>query len=129
MQFSESVPDVDMPRVVLRGCHPPLILHFVLRLRKGFCFQFRSSSVRQDCQIFIGTTYQNWQKYTKFPQNIPNSLKIGQMALQFTNIIFHCKTLPRFLANLGIFGLKICVPSGNPGVCLASRSERVLMQK
>jgi hypothetical protein len=128
MQFSESVPDVDMLRVVLRGCHPPLILHFVLRLRKGFCFQFRSSSVCQDCQIFIGTTYQNWQKYTKFPQNIPNSLKIGQMALQFTNIVY-CKTLQDFYPIWEFWLQNMCTIWQPLCVCLASRSERVLMQK
>jgi hypothetical protein len=41
-----------------------------------------------DCQIFLGTTYQNWEniyqiaiKYTKGPQNIPNSHKIDQVGV------------------------------------------------
>jgi hypothetical protein len=30
----------------------------------------------QGCQIFIGTIYQNEEKHTKLPQNIPNDHKI-----------------------------------------------------
>jgi hypothetical protein len=30
----------------------------------------------QGCQIFLGTKYQNWEKYTKLPRTIPNVRKI-----------------------------------------------------
>jgi hypothetical protein len=52
----------------------------------------------QDCQIFLGTTYQNGKnipndhKYTRWPQNIPNGRKIKPMAIKYT-YIFNCKTL------------------------------------
>jgi hypothetical protein len=36
----------------------------------------RHSSSAQGCQIFIGTKYQNGEKYTKLPRTIPNVLKI-----------------------------------------------------
>jgi hypothetical protein len=35
----------------------------------------------QGCQIFFGTTYQNGEKYTKQPQNVPNGHKIYHMAV------------------------------------------------
>jgi hypothetical protein len=38
----------------------------------------------QGCQIFLGTRYQNGEKYTKWPQNIPNDLKIYQMTTKYT---------------------------------------------
>jgi hypothetical protein len=34
----------------------------------------------QGCQIFLGTVYQNGEKYSKLPQNIPDVHKIYQMA-------------------------------------------------
>jgi hypothetical protein len=46
-----------------------------------------SLHLRQGCQIFLGTTYQNGKeiyqiiiKYTNRPQNVPRSHKIDQMA-------------------------------------------------
>jgi hypothetical protein len=59
----------------------------------------------QDCQIFLGTTYQNGKKYAKLPPNIPNGHNIYQMALNRTHFIkytniFHCKTLKN-LPKLG----------------------------
>jgi hypothetical protein len=39
-------------------------------MRKKFFFR-----VKQGCQIFLGTTYQNGKKYTKWPQNRPNGRK------------------------------------------------------
>jgi hypothetical protein len=36
----------------------------------------------QGCQIFIGATYQNGEKYTKLPPNIPYVHKIYQMGLK-----------------------------------------------
>jgi hypothetical protein len=38
----------------------------------------------QGCQIFLGTTIQNGEKYTKTGGNIPNGHKIYQMAGAFT---------------------------------------------
>jgi hypothetical protein len=49
----------------------------------------------QGCHIFLGTTYQNGKKYTKYPpcpQNIPNGCNIDQMVTKYTNVS-HCKTL------------------------------------
>jgi hypothetical protein len=34
------------------------------------------------CQIFLGPKYQNGDKYTKLPQNIPNGHKIFPMAIK-----------------------------------------------
>jgi hypothetical protein len=38
--------------------------------------------VNKDCQIFLGTKYQNGKKYTKLTQNISNDHKIFPMALK-----------------------------------------------
>jgi hypothetical protein len=46
--------------------------------------RFLSLRLHQGCQIFIGTTYQKVEKYTKLPQNIPNCHKIYQMATKYT---------------------------------------------
>jgi hypothetical protein len=40
--------------------------------------------LEQDCQIFLGATYQNGKKYTKWPQNITNGHKIYQTATIYT---------------------------------------------
>jgi hypothetical protein len=37
----------------------------------------------QGCQIFVGPKYQNVEKYTKLPQNIPNVHKIFLPKLGF----------------------------------------------
>jgi hypothetical protein len=42
----------------------------------------KASCVAQGCQIFLGTKYQNGEKYTKLPQNIPNGHKIFAMAVK-----------------------------------------------
>jgi hypothetical protein len=39
----------------------------------------------QGCQIFLGTKYQNLEKYTTRPQNIPNGHKIFPMAVKRPN--------------------------------------------
>jgi hypothetical protein len=44
--------------------------------------QFFISRSRQDCQIFLGTKYQNEGKYTKLSENISNGQKIYQMAVK-----------------------------------------------
>jgi hypothetical protein len=44
---------------------------------------------------------------------MPNGSKIDQMAIKFANS-FHLQDTPKF-TQTGIFGLKICLPSGNPG--------------
>jgi hypothetical protein len=36
----------------------------------------------QGCQIFLGPKYQNREKYTKLPQNIPNDSEIFAMAIK-----------------------------------------------
>jgi hypothetical protein len=36
----------------------------------------------QGCQIFLGPKYQNGDKYTKLPQNIPNGHKIFPLAVK-----------------------------------------------
>jgi hypothetical protein len=46
-------------------------------LAASFCdfenyFKYSSHISEQGCQIFLGTTYQNGEKYTKGPQNLPN---------------------------------------------------------
>jgi hypothetical protein len=40
------------------------------------------SAPEQGCQIFLGTNYQNGEKYTKLQQNIPNGHNIFPMALK-----------------------------------------------
>jgi hypothetical protein len=51
-----------------------------------------------------------WEKYTKWPQNRPNGLKIDQMAIKYANN-FHCKTLQN-LPKSGFLVRK----SGNPAM-------------
>jgi hypothetical protein len=36
----------------------------------------------QGCQILLGTTCQNGEKYTKLPQNITNVHEVNQMAVK-----------------------------------------------
>jgi hypothetical protein len=53
----------------------------------------------QGCQIFLGTKYQNGEKYTKLHTtkctlSIPNGCKIHQMCVKYTNAL-HCKTLQK----------------------------------
>jgi hypothetical protein len=38
---------------------------------------------QQGCQIFIGTTYQNGEQYTKSPQNVSNGHKIYLLAVNY----------------------------------------------
>jgi hypothetical protein len=38
----------------------------------------------QGCQIFLATTYQNGNKYTKQPENVPNGHKLYQIAVKYT---------------------------------------------
>jgi hypothetical protein len=59
-----------------------------------------------------GKIYQITTKYTKCPQSVPNTCKIDQMSIKYTNI-FLCKTLQK-LPKFGFFCLKIHIPSGNP---------------
>jgi hypothetical protein len=37
----------------------------------------------QGCQILLGPKYQNGEKYTKLPQNIPNGHKLFPMAKNY----------------------------------------------
>jgi hypothetical protein len=67
----------------------------------------------QGCQIFLDTMHQKGEKYTKWPQtipnghklDIPNGHKIFLMVIRYTNI-FHSKAFQN-LPKIGIFGLKI----------------------
>jgi hypothetical protein len=60
----------------------------------------------QGCQIFLGPKYQNGEKYTKLPYNLPNGQKnsngrkIDQMVIKNTKI-FHSKALQN-LPKLGL---------------------------
>jgi hypothetical protein len=58
------------------------------------------------------TKYTRWPQntHTRWPQNIPNGSKIDELSIKFTNI-FHCKKSK--ITQTRIFGLKICIPSGN----------------
>jgi hypothetical protein len=64
----------------------------------------------QGCQIFLGTKYQNGEKYAKLPRTTLNCHKIGitkdrkmdQVSIKYTNI-FLCKTLQKF-TQIWIFG-------------------------
>jgi hypothetical protein len=53
---------------------------------ENVAYQLFASSVenlRQDCQIFLGTTYQNWEIYTnKTYIKTPNGHKIFQIAVK-----------------------------------------------
>jgi hypothetical protein len=77
-------------------------------------------STIQGCQIFLSTTYQNRKKYIKWPQNILNGQNIqlpyispkSNKICTYTNI-FHSKALQKY-SQSGMFGIKICIPSGNP---------------
>jgi hypothetical protein len=66
----------------------------------------------QRCRIFLGATYQNGKNIQKWPQNIRNGSKIDQMDIKFTDI-FHSLDTAK-ITQIGIFGLKIHTPSGNP---------------
>jgi hypothetical protein len=39
---------------------------------------------QQGCQILLGTTYQNVEKNTKGPQNIPNGHKAYEMVVKYS---------------------------------------------
>jgi hypothetical protein len=45
---------------------------------------FQKRAKVQGCQIFLATTYQNGEKCTKLPQNIPNGHKIFPTAVKYT---------------------------------------------
>jgi hypothetical protein len=42
--------------------------------------------LEQGCQIFLGSKYQNWEKFTKLPQNIPNYHKIYQITTKYAKL-------------------------------------------
>jgi hypothetical protein len=92
----------------------------------------------QGCHIFLRTTYQSVEKYTKWPQNIPNSHKMSQMTTKYPKWLQNIPNghkisqiatkypkwphnIPRFsiswpstiYSNM-FFGMNIYVPSGNP---------------
>jgi hypothetical protein len=64
----------------------------------------------QGCQIFIGTTYQNGEKFTTWPQNLPNGRNICKQNENKNIIIYQNLPLqapPKF-TQIGISGFKIC---------------------
>jgi hypothetical protein len=58
---------------------------------------------------FLGTTYQNGEKYTKLPQNIPNGCKIDQMSIKYTQHL-PLQGPPKF-TQIGILGWKFYHPA------------------
>jgi hypothetical protein len=74
--------------------------------------------LHQGCQIFLGTTYQNGEKYqkmtTKRPYNIQNGSKTYRMAIKFASF-FYCKALQN-LPKLGFSSLKIYYLA--TGICM-----------
>jgi hypothetical protein len=65
------------------------------------------SSRFQGCQIFLGTTYQNGGKYTKWPQNIPNGHYIIPIRPIGNKIYQHFPLQdPTKITEIGIFGLE-----------------------
>jgi hypothetical protein len=67
----------------------------------------KHASIRQGCQIFLGSKYQNGEnipndnKIYQMAINYFNGRKINQMVIKYTNI-FHCKTL-QTLPKLGFW--------------------------
>jgi hypothetical protein len=63
----------------------------------------KTGCFKEGCQIFRGTTYQNWINIPRWPQNLPkghkvcirNGSKIDRMAIKLTNT-FRCKALQNF---------------------------------
>jgi hypothetical protein len=55
---------------------------------------------------------------TKWPQNIPNDLKMYPMAIKYTKWQYKYQHFlfqgPPKYAQIAIFGVKICTASGNP---------------
>jgi hypothetical protein len=81
------------------------------------------SDLDQGCQIFLDTIYQNWEKYTKWPQHytnghkiyVPNGhkiyllngrIRIFQLGIIYVYPHFPFKGTPKF-TQIGILGLKI----------------------
>jgi hypothetical protein len=52
-------------------------------------------------------------QHTKMGGNIPNDRKISRMATKYTYQPLPLQDPPKF-TQIGIFGLKICIASGNP---------------
>jgi hypothetical protein len=96
---------------------------FVVKKKKYiqtiFLFPEVSGSQAQDCQIFLGTWYQNPGKCTKWTQNVPNGHKISQTSLKYSkwpyNILaFSNLRVSKIYPNWDFwFENK---PSGNPGL-------------
>jgi hypothetical protein len=66
----------------------------------------------QGCQIYLDTKYQNVEKSTKLPLNIPNSRKIDKIAIKYIYRLLPVQDPPKF-TQIGIFGFEN-IPSGNP---------------
>jgi hypothetical protein len=65
---------------------------------------FEDRSMKQGCQIFLGTNIPKLEKYTKGPQTTPNGDKFYQMAVKYTNI-FHSMALQN-IPKVGFLVLK-----------------------
>jgi hypothetical protein len=75
-----------------------------------------------DC---LGTRYQKWQIYTKYHKIYKMSIKYTKSPWNRPNVHKICQHLPlqdcpKF-KQLSIFGLKMHLPSGNPGQSLSPR--------
>jgi hypothetical protein len=67
-------------------CNVNQVLNSTFAMYVLICYTPRTRTIRyyiQGCQIFLGTTYLNGSKYTKWPQNIPNCHKMDQMAVTY----------------------------------------------
>jgi hypothetical protein len=62
----------------------------------------------QGCQIILGTTYQNSEKFIRWPQNVPNGHKIAQISVKYYKYvnIFQCTRALQNLPKWWFFGLK-----------------------
>jgi hypothetical protein len=82
--------------------------------------------IRQFCQMFLCTTCQNGEKYTKQTQNIPNGRKKDQRAIKYVYQQFPFQDPPKFTQNWDL-GLKInhlaTLQSGHPGCRLRRWAE------
>jgi hypothetical protein len=61
---------------------PKVIIFYVDIASHKWYIVLVCSDCKQCCQIFLGTTYQNGEKYTKLSQNIPNGHKVFPMAVK-----------------------------------------------
>jgi hypothetical protein len=63
----------------------------IVKKTSGACFLpgrslQTSLTAIQGCQIYLGTTYQNGEKFTKLPQNITNGHKTYQTVVKYSKL-------------------------------------------